>query len=159
MWLVFLIQALSIALINAATFLDYEFGTNFGAVFYDYSGNGRMGVNGASWLTASTSSTAGTYTDRGLYLSNTQYVTLPPNDYVTTGFHLGSTFTVTTWINTNHIYKSENYIFQRSPGGLIFSIYNPNSSPQTPPYSIKVVIGGTTGQASISSSSLDVSTS
>jgi hypothetical protein len=157
MWLILLLEAVSIALINAAILLDYEFGTNFGSVFYDYSGNGYMGVNGASWLTAS--ATAGTFTDRGLYLSIAQYVTLPPNDYVTTGFHLGSTFTVTTWINTNKIYKSGNFIFQRSPGGLAFCIYNPNSVPNTPPYSVKIVIGSTTGQATVSSTSLNVSTS
>jgi hypothetical protein len=154
-----MLQMCLVILARSATFLDYEFGTNFGGVFFDYSGNSRMGVNGASWSTASTSSTAGIYTDRGLYQLNGQYVTLPPNDYATTGFHLGSTFTVTTWINTNHIYKSDNFIFTRSPGTLTFAITNPNSAAQTPPYSIKITIGAATGQATISSTSLNVSIS
>ena len=81
--------------------LQYNFGSsslassnpNFGQIFYDASGNNLFAVNGNS---SSLDIYDTTPTDRGAYFSSSAYnkITLPPNDFITSAFNLGSTFSI-----------------------------------------------------------------
>ena len=100
----------------ATKIVEYTFGTNYGQVFHDFSGNSRDGVNGASSATSSEDTIA---TDRGAYFGNGNYqITLPANDQQASAFSLPSTFTIAAWIfpfNVNGLifyrYKDSNDYF------------------------------------------------
>ncbi|OMJ83265.1 hypothetical protein SteCoe_15853 [Stentor coeruleus] len=83
--------------------LEYKFGTNFGQIFYDYSGNNWHAVNGDN---SSTSYNDTKPTDRGAFFVKDQQnrITLPPNDYVTSYFNLGSNFSIVMWVMTGDSY-------------------------------------------------------
>ena len=94
----------------SSTVVEYRFGHNFGQIYHDYSDNGRDGVNGQS---SSTTTKDAKNTDRGAFFGDNRdsLVTVPPNDIVTSGFSLGSTFVVLLWILPFDDYSF--YIFYR----------------------------------------------
>lgn len=107
----------------------YKFGSNFGQIFYDYSGKGNHGQNGIS--TSSTTADT-TPTDRGAYFIGTSYIMLPPNNVLSTAVSIGSTFSIIIWIkpldNTDYyltyrIYDASNffYAFRLDVGNYIRS--------------------------------------
>ena len=98
----FLILLFAIRFAFSAMVAEYQFITNFGSMLYDYSGNGMHGAN------------SGTIpTDRGAYFSGTSSsIILPPNAYVASNLVLGSTFTITMWVNL--LSSSDCYFYYRS---------------------------------------------
>ena len=98
----FLILLFAIRLAFSTMIAEYQFITNFGSMFYDYSGNDMHGAN------------SGTIpTDRGAYFSGTSSsIILPPNAYVASNLVLGSTFTITMWVNL--LSSSDCYFYYRS---------------------------------------------
>ncbi|OMJ81592.1 hypothetical protein SteCoe_17901 [Stentor coeruleus] len=84
-----------------AKIIEYKFGTNFGQIFYDYSGNNRHAVNGNSSLTLDYDTKP---TDRGAFFAKDieNRIKLPPNDVATSNFYLGSKFSVVLWIMTGN---------------------------------------------------------
>ena len=77
----YLLMLYFIRFVFSTKIVEYQFITNFGSMFYDYSGNGMHGAN------------SGTVpTDRGAYFSGTSSnIVLPPNTYVSSNLVLGST--------------------------------------------------------------------
>lgn len=96
--------------------LEYRFGLNFGQVFFDYSGNSNLGVNGISSGSTIEDSIA---TDRGAYFGVGNYrVTLPSNDQ-SPSVKLRSGFSILFW----GIYEDYTYtLFHRSNGVDVVSI-------------------------------------
>jgi hypothetical protein len=78
----------------SATIAQYNFGNNFGTVFYDYSSNSNTAVNGMTTTTP---------TDRGAYFSwsCTDNIVVPPNTQKTSAIVLGSAFSIAMWVNLN----------------------------------------------------------
>ncbi|OMJ81599.1 hypothetical protein SteCoe_17909 [Stentor coeruleus] len=77
--------------------LEYKFGTNFGQIFYDYSGKDMHAING-DYLNPDDYDTKPT--DRGAFFSpdSENLITLPPNDIAPTNFILPSSFSIVFWI-------------------------------------------------------------
>lgn len=96
--LIMLILGLNI-LVKSSILVDYRFADNFGQVFHDYSGNSYHAVNGDS---SSTTNFDTLPIDRGAYfhVSGSSFITLPPNDKVSTQLHLPSIFTIMLWVNS-----------------------------------------------------------
>ena len=98
--------------VHSSKLVEYKFGSNFGQIFYDYSESGNHGQNGASTSTTVSDTLP---TDRGAYFqtSTQSYIMLPPNDFVSTGISIGSTFSLIMWIksldNTDY-YLSMRYL-------------------------------------------------
>lgn len=96
----------------------YKFGSNFGQIFYDYSGNGNHGQNGNSISNITNDIIP---TDRGAYyVGVSNYIMLPPNDKVPTPISLESTFSILLWVKpldnrnyyiTYRIKDASNYFF------------------------------------------------
>ena len=108
--LVIISQAVSSAI------FDYRFGLNFGKIFFDYSGNNLVAVNGISYNDSSTITTA---TDRGAYFSvGDCRISLPSNDLVQYPIY-PSVFSLVVWaIFQDYSY----YIFSRSSGAYFIKI-------------------------------------
>lgn len=83
--------------------LEYNFGKNFGQVFYDYSGNNNHAVNGESSLTVYKDTKP---TDRGAFFARDieNCIKLPPNDLVTNGFFISPTFSIIIWAMVGNSY-------------------------------------------------------
>lgn len=83
--------------------LEYNFGKNFGQVFYDYSGNNNHAVNGESSLTVDQDTKP---TDRGAFFARDteNCIKLPPNDLVTNGFFISPTFSIIIWAMVGNSY-------------------------------------------------------
>ena len=120
-----------LSLAQSSKLVEYKFGSSFGEVFYDYSGNGNHGQNGFS-ITSTTGNTVPT--DRGALfpLTSTSYIKLPPNEVKTSAVSLGSTFSLVMWTLTRDIsnyylsYRgldSTNYFYveRRDSGNLLRS--------------------------------------
>ena len=73
--------------------IKYNFATNFGQVFYDFSDNHNYAVNGISSETLTQDTTP---TDRGAYfqIDNYDLITLPPNDITSNSIILENIFTI-----------------------------------------------------------------
>jgi hypothetical protein len=86
----------------------YKFGSNFGQIFYDYSGMGNHGQNGES-ITSNIKDTIPT--DRGAYfdLSTNTYIKLPPNNIKTSSLQLGSTFSIVMWFRPSYVASDTEY--------------------------------------------------
>ena len=99
-----------ILLATSTKLVEYKFGSNFGQIFYDYSELGNHGQNGASTSTTISDTIP---TDRGAYFQTTtqSYIMLPPNDFVTTGLSIGSTFSLIMWIKS--LDNSDYYLSMR----------------------------------------------
>jgi hypothetical protein len=117
MFLLRLLSLVSLSFGGAGVVLQYNFGTNFGQVFNDTSGNGLFAVNGNSWSSSSNNQVL--MTDRGAYFSSSSdgnsYITLPPNDYTSASFGFGTTMSVSTWVNLKDISTTSSPIFRRVP--------------------------------------------
>ena len=88
MELLFLILGLLIHQTKSSQLVYYKFGTNFGQVFYDYSGSGNHGQNGASTL-VDNSDTIPTKTGAYFSTSNECFIKLPPNSIKSSSISLG----------------------------------------------------------------------
>ena len=86
-----------LSLAYSSKLVEYKFGTYFGEIFYDSSGNGNHGQNGASISTTVGNTVP---TDRGAYFkySTDSYIKLPPNEVKTTSLSLTSTFSIVMWV-------------------------------------------------------------
>lgn len=93
----------SIAL--SSKLVEYKFGTYFGQIIYDSSGQGNHGQNGESILSV-LYDTRGH--DRGAYFrtSAPTFIKLPPNEAVSTSLSLGSIFSLAIWL---YIYDTNNF--------------------------------------------------
>jgi hypothetical protein len=112
---------------SASIVAEYRFGSNFGQVFYDYSGNGHHAVNGL----ASTSTSQDTIaTDRGAYFSSSgSQILLPPNDKVSSPFFLSTPFSITMWVLPTC--SNDCYLFTREVSGItpyIYAVYRLSST-------------------------------
>lgn len=92
MILQFIILAFHVLAVRIARF---KFGSNFGEIFYDYSGYMNHGQNGESIYNKNQDTIP---TDRGVYFVNEAYITLPPNEINPSPIDLGVTFSIVQWI-------------------------------------------------------------
>ena len=112
----------------ASKIVEYRLNYIYGQVFYDFSGNGRHGVNGAT-LAVEASDFLGT--DRGAHSTgNSEKILLPANAQNVSAFLLPSSFSVTAWfypsevggcIFFRYIDKNNYFVVQRQ--GTSSSIY------------------------------------
>ena len=94
----------------ASNLVNYKFGSNFGQIFYDYSGSGNHGQNGQS-LVADICDTVPI--DRGAYFSTqNSLIVLPPNNLKSDSFKLGPNFSIIMWIYPQEI-NSYSYLTLR----------------------------------------------
>ena len=86
----------------ASNIINYKFGSNFGQVFYDYSGSGNHATNGYYIY----SDYYDTYSsDRGAYFQyQDRLIRLPPNDLVTNQLNLNSGFSILMWFYSFELY-------------------------------------------------------
>jgi hypothetical protein len=96
MALTILFLLIKCSFIQASQLVHYKFGSNFGQIFFDYSGSGNHGQNGQSIDSDSCDTIP---FDRGAYFSavNNKYILLPPNDIKSTPFYLMSSFSIIIW--------------------------------------------------------------
>lgn len=94
-----------IALALGDKLVEYKFGTYFGQVFYDSSGNGNHGQNGDSIGNQAGDTRPN---DRGAYfrVAVNSYILLPPNEIKSTTLTISSTFSIVMWI---YPYDSNDY--------------------------------------------------
>ena len=105
-----LIKLIIISKIFASNIVNYKFGSNFGQIFYDYSGSGNHGVNGDIILTDPYDTIP---TDRGAYFPEySNHIKLPPNSRVANSVSLGSQFSIIMWFNCRET-NNDYYIFYR----------------------------------------------
>ena len=96
---------------SASNIVYYKLSSNFGQIFYDYSGSGNHGQNGDS-TTTTTSDTIPTR--RGAYFSLTSFIMLPPNSVNTISMTLGPDFSLAMWFMTQD--NSDYYLSYRHKG-------------------------------------------
>ena len=111
------ISLLSLQVLSYTYLVKYNFGLNFGQMFYDYSGNGNHGQNGDSLSLDSYDTVP---TDRGTYSDGRKYIKLPPNSQVSSSVNIGTAYSITLWYLpiSNHKF----YITHRSWGSYFFYI-------------------------------------
>ena len=111
------ISLLALQVLAYTHLVKYNFGSNFGQVFYDYSGNGNHGQNGDSLSSDSFDTVP---TDRGAYSDGSKYIKLPPNSKVSSSVNIGTVYSITLW----YLPISDNgfYITHRSWGSYFFFI-------------------------------------
>ena len=94
----------------ASNIVNYKFGSNFGQIFYDYSGSGNHGMNGNSTISDPYDTIS---IDRGAYFpTQNLYIRLPPNEYVPNSFNLNGDFSILMWFSTFHL-PADYYITRR----------------------------------------------
>ena len=80
---------------SASKLVEYKFYKNYGQIFFDFSGNSRHAISGAT-TSAETSDVLGT--DRGAFLDGSSHkITLPPNTKDSRSFDLPPAFTILFW--------------------------------------------------------------
>ena len=80
---------------TASKLVEYKFYKNYGQIFFDFSGNSRHAISGAS-LAEDSSDILGT--DRGAYFDgSSDRITLPPNEKNTKSLDLPTDFTILFW--------------------------------------------------------------
>ena len=83
--------------IKGSNLVRYKFNSNFGQIFYDYSGSGNHGQNGDS-IDPDYSDTIPT--SRGAYFKDSyNYIKLPNNDIQLSALNLGSQFSILMWFH------------------------------------------------------------
>ena len=96
MVLLYITLSIKILCLSASNLVNYKFGSNFGQIFYDYSGLANHGQNGIS-LDVDAYDTIPI--DRGTYF-NTQssVIKLPPNNIKNDILKLGDYFSIIMWL-------------------------------------------------------------
>lgn len=86
---------LILSLVTASKIIEYRFGSNFGPIIADYSGNSHLGVNGDSY---STTTYDAVFTDQGAFFTGYSAIKLPNNEIFSEYIKLTSLFSVTMWV-------------------------------------------------------------
>ena len=84
---------------NSSQLAYYKFGSNFGQIFYDYSGSGNHGQNGYT-LENDDRDTKPTRTGAYFTVQQSCYIMLPPNNIKSSSISIGSTFSIVMWFNS-----------------------------------------------------------
>ena len=85
-----------IVYLSASNLVNYKFGSNFGQIFYDYSGTGNHGENG---ITLGSDANDTRPIDRGAYFdTQNKIINLPPNNIKSDPLKLGAYFSIITWV-------------------------------------------------------------
>lgn len=116
-----------LTLVQSSMLIEYKFWKNYGKVVYDYSGNGRHGLNGYS---ISSNAYEGIFTDRGIYLSQSALFRIPPNEVNSIGFLLPNKYTIVFWTySLETVGNSRLYCRYRDDMFIVFDKYNDNLMP------------------------------
>ncbi|OMJ72117.1 hypothetical protein SteCoe_29526 [Stentor coeruleus] len=99
-------------LVSGNILLEYRFGSNYGPVVVDKSGNNNYGVSGFHYEYYESLNEV-LFTDRGVYLSGISFIKPPYNDKEKFYFILPSTFSIIMWV-----------LPQDSEGKILYKLHN-----------------------------------
>ena len=109
---IFLVYCCILSNVGGSNLVHYKFGSNFGQIFYDYSGNGNHGQNGDS----TDQDEKDTIPDsRGAYFKdNNRFIRLPYNSIKDEALSLGSQFSILMWFYHSDVEPYNTFLIKRA---------------------------------------------